>query len=231
MLFQLRNGQTGDTDSESGQESDGDQSPDKRDNTVDKASSTRVSGSAHGKGSGYQGPLYGIDYSAQSIKLARTINGKSSGHNNIHFHPMDVLADSPASVDWWPRSYDGSTLYLFDLILDKGTFDAVSLSAHPEPNSHYLHPSNTYPRHVARLLKLGGFLLVTSCNWTEDELIQWFAPQLRKGLEHSISEYRADSDMSSTPALDVYDTIKYPTFRFGGKDGAGVATVCFRRVK
>ena len=57
----------------------------------------------------------------------------------------------------------------FDVCLDKGTYDVVSLS-----------PSNaegqkaTYVHSTASLLKEGGLLIVASCNWTEEELREQF---------------------------------------------------------
>lgn len=205
MLFELRNGKMEDSDSESGGEPDAEET------------------------SGYQGPLYGIDYSAPSIDLARAVCATGSAYMNVSFYTMDVLTDNPESMKWWPRSDGGGALKLFDLILDKGTFDAISLS-HIEPDTQAPHPSSIYPTRVVNLLSAGGFLLVTSCNWTEDELIDWFAPHSRAETVGSTSESHRVHEKNTTPALDVYDIIKYPTFKFGGKEGAGVASVCFRRI-
>lgn len=57
----------------------------------------------------------------------------------------------------------------FDVCLDKGTYDVVSLS-----------PSNaegqkaTYVHSTASLLKESGLLIIASCNWTEEELQKQF---------------------------------------------------------
>jgi hypothetical protein len=57
-------------------------------------------------------------------------------------------------------------------------------------------------------MKKGGRFLITSCNWTEEELKGWFA-----GGE-----------------LEFEGKVKYPSFTFGGKTGSSVVTLCFKRV-
>ena len=64
---------------------------------------------------------------------------------------------------------DVSTLQIFrdsfDLCLDKGTYDAISL----DPDNAEMK-RKCYQQSVLSLLKSGGLLLLASCNWTEDEL-------------------------------------------------------------
>lgn len=95
----------------------------------------------------------------------------------------------------------------FDVVLDKGTFDAVSLS--DKMDGHGRRVCEGYREKVEGLVKNGGLLLVTSCNWTEQELREWF-----EGGE-----------------LNFMDRIEYPTFRFGGSAGQSVSSVCFQRIK
>lgn len=58
----------------------------------------------------------------------------------------------------------------YAIALDKGTYDAVSL--HPvDPKEK----REKYISNVWKLLKPQGLLLVTSCNWTEKELISHFS--------------------------------------------------------
>lgn len=228
-LFQLRDGKTGESESQSDADSDVDEELSTGVESVE-ISSAQASSTISGQSlRGYQGPLYGVDYSASSVSLATALRARSASYRDIHFHTMDVLADNPNSMSWWPRSQNGDTLKLFDLILDKGTFDAISLSPHPTPGSATAHPSTIYPRRVGQLLRPGGFLLVTSCNWTEDEIIAWFTPQQPETTSSEKEQPRIDQGTSILPVFEVFDKIDFPTFIFGGKAGAGVASVCFRR--
>ncbi|KAL9618923.1 MAG: hypothetical protein Q9160_006387 [Pyrenula sp. 1 TL-2023] len=230
-LFQLRDGRTGESDSESDADSDVDEEFITVDESVEMSSAGVASTISEQSSQGYKGPLYGADYSASSISLAKALGARCSSYKDIHFHTMDVLADHPDSISWWPRSQDGSALKLFDLILDKGTFDAISLAQHPAPGSPTAHPSTIYPRRVGQLLRPGGFLLVTSCNWTEDEIIAWFTSHQPDTASSEREQSRINRGTSTFPVFEVFDKIDFPTFIFGGKAGAGVASVCFRRAK
>jgi len=183
---------------------------------------------------GYNGRMLGVDYSSQSIELARRLGrqylnitsattSSSSAESapdesntkprNITFETLDLIHDDPVSQPWWPTAGG------FDLVLDKGTFDAISLSSstvHDPASNTVRRVCELYPDKVARMVRPGGFLLITSCNWTEDEVIRWFT---LPGLEQP-----------GSGRLEVYGRIKYPVFEFGGQKGQGVASVCFRRL-
>lgn len=180
--------------------------------------------------------MVGVDYSALSVELARRLTATGShsdSERGIRFVQWDILdrrndailpplSSSSASegrngtadgerLEWFPYDKHG-----FDLVHDKGTFDAVSLSAETEPvdgeeGSSPARICVRYPLVAARLVRPGGFLLVSSCNWTEDELIRWFVPP------------------DGSTSLQVWGRIEYPRFRFGGSEGQGVCSVCFRR--
>lgn len=165
---------------------------------------------------GYYGRMIGLDYSQQSIDLAKRLwdqhlkqqeEQETSNKNPISFERIDLLKDRPEENLWWPPGG-------FDLVLDKGTFDAVSLSAETmEVNGSELRIVEVYPSKVAQMVKSGGFLLITSVNWTEDEVVRWFTANTGvQGL------------------LEVFGKIKYPVYEFGGRTGQGVASVCFRRI-
>jgi SAM-dependent methyltransferase len=181
---------------------------------------------------GYNGHMLGVDYSSQSIELARRLWKQYSGSSltisssaepageesglkpgNITFETLDLIHDDPTSQPWWPAAGG------FDLVLDKGTFDAISLSSStvrdPVSNTER-RVCELYPAKVSRTIKPGGFLLITSCNWTEEEVIRWFT--------------LPDAGQRGKIRLEVYGRIKYPVFEFGGQKGQGVASVCFRRV-
>ncbi|KAJ5289959.1 uncharacterized protein N7443_010212 [Penicillium atrosanguineum] len=191
----------------------------------------------------FAGEMVGVDYSAQSVELARELQ-RSRGHSAYHtdseeensenedenedgektqgeevpirFEEWDVLGSkaclSPSGdavevtgevLDWFPYQQGG-----FDIALDKGTFDAISLA----DDAKETMVCERYPDIARRLLRRGGFLVVTSCNWTEDELVKWFT-----GAE-------------GKDRLVVWGHVEYPRFRFGGHEGQGVCTVCFQRV-
>lgn len=148
----------------------------------------------------------------------------------VRFEEWDILSSRHAlskkeledasrpRLDWFPYDRNG-----FDIVLDKGTFDAVSLSdevvedADQSGNGVAVRQRvcERYPIIARRLVRKGGFLVVTSCNWTEAELIRWFTGDVHDG----------DDD----DRLSVWGRIEYPRFRFGGQEGQGVCTVCFKK--
>ncbi|KAI9679771.1 MAG: hypothetical protein M1817_004785 [Caeruleum heppii] len=159
----------------------------------------------------FEGRMVGVDYSEQSVVLARRIAQErglgasteaAADGNAVRFERWDVVHDSP-DANWVG---DG-----FDVVLDKGTFDAISLSDELDENG--LRGSETYATRVAALAKRGGLLVLTSCNWTEKELRAWF-----EGSEdHGSSWWKWQ------------DRIEYPRFTFGGQEGQAVCTVVFQR--
>lgn len=58
---------------------------------------------------------------------------------------------------------------VFDVCLDKGTYDVISLTP-----SNAEERKATYVHSTATLLKASGLLIVASCNWTEEELRKQF---------------------------------------------------------
>ena len=102
----------------------------------------------------------------------------------------------------------------FDLVVDKGTLDAVSLS--PEA-------ATSLPKFRTNLIDCmrldRGFLLITSCNWTESE------------LRHFFEHHHDESEAEGMKKLEFHASIPYPTFTFGGEKGQSVSSVCFRRVQ
>lgn len=197
------------------------------------------------KKGGFTGEMVGVDYSIQSVELARElqrVRGHSAYRSDsedeseseseseeqetipqeprpIQFEEWDILSStailsstgtplSPSSTDevlpWFPYSSGG-----FDIVLDKGTFDAISLA----DDAKETRVCQRYPDIVRRLIRKGGFLVVTSCNWTEEELVKWFT-----------------GPGDEADRFGVWGRVEYPRFRFGGQEGQGVCTVCFQRV-
>lgn len=57
----------------------------------------------------------------------------------------------------------------FNVALDKGTYDAISLNPDEAKTKRQRYKTN-----VVNMLQSNGLLIITSCNWTDQELIQDF---------------------------------------------------------
>ncbi|EOD51453.1 putative s-adenosylmethionine-dependent methyltransferase protein [Neofusicoccum parvum UCRNP2] len=154
---------------------------------------------------GWEGTMIGVDYSAKSVQLARRIAATrrenaedAEGVEDVRFEEWDILGEAPRE-EWLGEG--------FDVVLDKGTFDAISLSGETDAQGRRIFEG--YKEKVEPLVKPGGMLLITSCNWTAEELKTWFV------AEGGLLEYE--------------DAISYPSFTFGGKTGQQVCSLCFRR--
>ena len=107
------------------------------------------------------GRMLGVDYSEAGIELAKQIatqHGLEDGE--VEFAVVDVIRDEVAQ---WAGE-EG-----FDVVLDKGTYDAISLSGELLEDGRRLVEG--YAEKVASAVKKGGWFVITSCNWTEDELV------------------------------------------------------------
>jgi SAM-dependent methyltransferase len=125
--------------------------------------------------------LSGIDYSPAAIKLARSI--AATRGEGITFNTCDFLKEDPPVLSC---TKEGA----WDLLLDKGTFDAIALG---EKDQSGRSPAVNYPVRVQKLLAPGGCFLITctctsnscgscninylelACNFTEIELKAQFA--------------------------------------------------------
>ncbi|KAI8093184.1 S-adenosyl-L-methionine-dependent methyltransferase [Halteromyces radiatus] len=149
--------------------------------------------------------LTGIDYSPSAITLAASVAKEHDlGSTVIDYHTVDFLNDEGDEA--WEIKKKKQESY--QLVLDKGTFDAISL--HPDQTSAKANgvdgPREAYVSSVYHLMdKDNGFLLITSCNWTMDELIDHFK---------NFFQYSSH--------------VKYPTFSFGGHTGSKICTVAFK---
>lgn len=131
------------------------------------------------------GQFLGIDYSHTSVKFASKIAKSNPDLEDIQFKAVDFISD--------PK-WNGAEQ--FDLVLDKGTLDAIALSTIPNAPQKYVEC-------VLPLIKQnGGRFLITSCNFTKDELVKLVG-------------------------LPVADEISYPSFVFGGQKGTPVVTLIF----
>ncbi|KAF7901890.1 uncharacterized protein EAF01_007188 [Botrytis porri] len=167
-------------------------------------------------GKKWVGRMMGVDYSERSIEFAKRIAKdkleKGEGErieqgNEIEFITWDIMKEDPS-----PKVLNGEQAKGWDIVLDKGTFDAISLSEEVDTNGKRIFEG--YKEKVLALVRMGGVAVVTSCNWTEEELIEWF---VGKGEEEQVERF------------EVLRKIEYRSFSFGGVKGQTVCSVCFRK--
>lgn len=150
--------------------------------------------------------VLGIDYSADAVSLSRDVaRGRDLSEDAIvEFEICDFLNDDvpvPAAFREADPNWSG-----WELVLDKGTYDAIALG---EKNESGESPVLHYPARLASLLRPGGYFLITSCNFTEDELKTAFANE-KTGLKY-------------------HSRIQHRTFTFGGQSGNVVSSVAFQK--
>lgn len=133
--------------------------------------------------------LTGIDYSEQAVTLAKGI--ADAGKADIKFHVADIVHDAVTGIT--PA----------DFVIDKGTFDAISLN----PSVPITHSRTKYVNFITSLLNPTGFFIITSCNWTKEELMSHFS-------DH----------------FDLVDEIASSTLSFGGKQGNRVTTLIWKTI-
>ena len=131
----------------------------------------------------------GVDYSPGAVGLARKI--ASQEECEASFATLDILDSDLVSAQYAGR---------FKIVIDKGTFDAVSLS------ESSARDRERYVGSVATMLQTGGIFLITSCNWTESELIQHYSS-----------------------SFSLLETVPNPTFVFGGKSGRSTTFCIFNK--
>ncbi|XP_042557381.1 EEF1A lysine methyltransferase 2 isoform X1 [Dipodomys spectabilis] len=131
--------------------------------------------------------ITGIDYSPSAIQLSRSIIEKE-GLPNIKLKVEDFLNLS-------------TKLSGFHICIDKGTFDAISLN----PDSA-AEKRKQYVKSLSGVLKVKGFFLITSCNWTKEELLDEFC----EGFE-------------------LFEELPTPTFSFGGRSGNSVTSLVLQK--
>ncbi|MFH4975842.1 hypothetical protein AB6A40_002551 [Gnathostoma spinigerum] len=137
--------------------------------------------------------LTGIDYCSDAIDLASRVCKMGADDSQIMVpFPSFMVADV----------LEKCSLGEFDIAIDKGTWDAISLS---DSRSARL---NAYKSFLSDLLKNNGIFILTSCNYTSEELVE---------------------DFSGT-TLRYLSTLKSrSTLTFGGHDGTTSVTVVFQK--
>ena len=124
--------------------------------------------------------LTGIDYSPLSIQLARSILETRLSSSTSATSDNDLNEDEEADAHAQPKlsqpppnffqadilevaldhSVAGVTGEQWDLVTDKGTYDAVCLSDETKEGKRL---QDLYVDSISRLLKKGGIFLITSC--------------------------------------------------------------------
>lgn len=137
--------------------------------------------------------LTGIDYSLQAVELARDIAKDHEFSDCITYKVADMVSEQD--------NVELELLGKFKVVNDKGTYDAISLNP-DNPKEKRM----SYIRNVAKLMQDDGYFIITSCNWTEEELTAGFAEVFAQ-----------------------FYIIPSPQFKFGGKVGSVVSSVVFKK--
>ncbi|KAK4090222.1 s-adenosylmethionine-dependent methyltransferase protein [Purpureocillium lilacinum] len=180
---------------------------------------------------GWSARALGVDYSPQSVALARQVAASRAEEHKeeedddetpaVEFSEWDIIAGESSTV------LNGAQSSGWDVVLDKGTFDAISLSdARDQASGRRL--CECYRERVLRLVRPGGIFLVTSCNWTEEELRAWFVPP--SGAAAAATTTSAPAEEAEIGKFEVAGRVQYRTFSFGGVKGQTISTLCFRRI-
>ena len=139
--------------------------------------------------------LKGVDYSEKAVQLARLVSEKHQAEE-IAFEQLDILSNEV------PENQE------YSVILDKGTYDAICLN----PQQPLIECKTKYQSFIIKNLRSGGYFLITSCNWTREELMNQFV---------------SDEDAKF---LEFVDEIPTVSMTFGGKTGNNVTSLIFRRL-
>ncbi|VVC87650.1 unnamed protein product [Leptidea sinapis] len=130
--------------------------------------------------------LLGVDYCTEAIDLAQKVC--NAEFPSLRFQVFDIVNDDISKL--------GSK---FSVIHDKGTYDAIGLC----PDNAKINRLK-YMDQVYSMLEDNGIFVITSCNWTEEELKKQFSEKFK-----------------------VKQVIPSPQFKFGGKVGSVVSSVVF----
>lgn len=145
---------------------------------------------------------HGIDYSPESIQFAQLIATRKYPNEKFTFEEVDFIKEECQYL----TDNEGK----FDIIFDKGTLDAIALNNEAVEGFNGKIGTEVYPIQVSKLMHQGSLLIITSCNFTEEELIK------------VITENGSNS-------LSVWKKIEYPSFQFGGVKGSTISSIAFRK--
>nr|CDS35131.1 methyltransferase protein 10 [Hymenolepis microstoma] len=156
----------------------------------------------------------GVDYSENAINLAFKLAEKHDLCDSLNFTCVDIL--STESINAFSPSSDNA----YDIAIDKGTFDAITLIPDATDPTRICEKSrDIYIQHTYRLLRPDATFIITSCNWSADELRQEFArPQTTNKAVRKVFEF-------------VCEVPPISTFSFGGRTGASTVCLVFKRLE
>jgi len=142
--------------------------------------------------------LKGMDYSEKSIELACNIKNYkiSQGEKlceKIEFYTEDINEPLIENKE-----------YLYDLILDKGTFDAYMLNK----DNSYLN----YSKYIKTKMNDKSILIISSCNHLKKDLLEYFT----------------NSENNQNFGFELVEEIPHKSFNFGGSIGQSVTTLVFK---
>jgi SAM-dependent methyltransferase len=160
--------------------------------------------------------LTGVDYSQPGIELARKVVARSESTQHIKLEVLDLMDLSGL----YSRYSTGNGL-VFDLLYDKGTFDAICLNEDKSMRAKYVSSV------VSMMKSTTSYFVITSCNWTVQELIQMFeSMSTYEARAHEHQDLAGIEDHANF-SLKWLKTLQHPQFSFGGKSGSTVATCAF----
>ncbi|KAM7541282.1 hypothetical protein Aperf_G00000033613 [Anoplocephala perfoliata] len=156
----------------------------------------------------------GIDYSEVAINLANKLASKHELSCKVCYMCVNIL--SLDSV----KEFCASSFAAYDVAIDKGTFDAITLIPDDtDPSKISEKVRDIYVQNIHHLLLPNGTFMITSCNWSADELLNEFErPQTTNKAVRKVFEF-------------VYEVPPLNTFTFGGKTGADTVCLVFRRLE
>lgn len=137
----------------------------------------------------------GIDYSPDSVAFCKELAPSKYPNGSFTFDLVDLLSQDEPFLN-----------NKFDIILDKGTLDAIALNQDPIPGFDKIG-MDIYASQVVKMMSSKSILLVTSCNFTEDELIKI---------------------ITSNTSLKVMKRIAYPSYEYNGVKGSTICSVSFQ---
>lgn len=143
----------------------------------------------------------GIDYSPESVEFAKKVALKRFSNQSYTFEEVDFIRKECQYLD--------DNKEKFDVIFDKGTLDAIALNNDPVDGFDGKIGVDVYPLQVAKLVKSGSLLIITSCNFTEQELTKI---------------------ITQAGDFKVFKNVEYPSFQFGGQKGSTICTIAFEKL-
>jgi hypothetical protein len=110
-----------------------------------------------------------------------------------------------------------SSLSHYDIGIDKGTLDAILLCSSDQRKTKREAYLNTVHRHIKNLL----FLI--SCNWTRNELLEFFQPS------KFVCLLMKQMNIWIFLEFSLEGEIETPTMSFGGRQGKTVTFLILKR--